>query len=89
MKKPKVAPDELYQGLRGNQNAAKEVRREAVIHSRTTPEKKVRYIRLANERGLKLSEWVDSALEKYADEQETRNDKAADQVITAGVKVEK
>lgn len=74
MKKSKIAPDELYQGLRGNQNAAKEVCREAVIHSRTTPEKKVRYIRLANERGLKLSEWVDSALEKYADEQEASNE---------------
>lgn len=74
MKKSKVAPDELYQGLRGNQNAAKEVRREAVIHSRTTPEKKVRYIRLANERGLKLSEWVDRALEKFADEQEAKNE---------------
>ncbi|WP_313473979.1 hypothetical protein [Atlantibacter hermannii] len=74
MKKSKVAPDELYQGLRGNQNAAKEVRRETVIHSRTTPEKKVRYIRLANERGLKLSEWVDNALEKYADEQEAKNE---------------
>jgi len=74
LKKSKVAPDELYQGLRGNQNAAKEVRRETVIHSRTTPEKKVRYIRLANERGLKLSEWVDNALEKYADEQEAKNE---------------
>jgi len=79
LKKNKVAPDELYQGLRGNQNAAKEVRREAVIHSRTTPEKKVRYIRLANERGVKLSEWVDSALEKYADEQELVNEKPNNQ----------
>lgn len=74
MKKTKVAPDELYQGLRGNQNAAKEVRREAVLHTRTTPDKKLRYIRLANERGLKLSEWVDNALEKYAEEQEAQNE---------------
>ncbi|NEG94097.1 hypothetical protein [Leclercia adecarboxylata] len=78
MKKPKVASEKLYQGLRGNQNAAKEVRREAVIHSRTTPEKKVRYIRLANERGLKLSDWINNALDKYADEQEANDDKAAD-----------
>jgi len=78
LKKTKVAPDELYQGLRGNQNAAKEVRRESTIHARTTPEAKVRYIRLANEKGLKLSDWINNALDKYATEQEARSEQRDD-----------
>mgnify|MGYP003367432350 CR=1 FL=1 len=56
-----------------NQNAAKEVRREAVIHSRTTPEDKSRYIRLSRQRGIKLTEWVNDALRKAAEEQEAQN----------------
>lgn len=78
MKRPKPAPDELYQGLRGNQNAAKEVRREASIHARVTPDEKNYYIRLAHQRGLKLSEWMDNALKQYAKDQEENNDKTAD-----------
>lgn len=70
MKRSKPASDELYQGLRGNQNAAKEERRESTLHARTTPEKKIRYIRLANQQGIKLSEWISNALDKAAAEQE-------------------
>ena len=80
MKNKKAEINERYQGLRGNTNAAKAdgVRREAMIHARTTPEAKIRFIRLANEQGLKLSDWINNALDKYADEQEANDDKAAD-----------
>lgn len=71
----KVPKNELYKGLRGNKNALKGTEPlDSQLHVRTTPAEKIRFIRLAHEQGLKLSEWATNALNKYAEEQEARGE---------------